>query len=150
MMSNPPGLSALESQLDRYGSDLARWPRAEAAAARRLLNDSAEARRMLREAEVLDRLLDASLPAPAYTGLPRRAAILDAVRRTDALTGLLEWFRRGPWLWRPVAMALIPLAIGFGAGAGVGLPSDGASEDELITELHLLAFDGIEEYRDAE
>jgi hypothetical protein len=54
-------LERLEALLDAYGAAAERWPEVERDAARRMIESSAEARRMWEDAAALDRLLD-SLP----------------------------------------------------------------------------------------
>jgi hypothetical protein len=62
-MSNPSQtmtvtVTELEAIVDTYGADQARWPAAVCAAARDLLATSAEARRIMAEAQALDALLN--------------------------------------------------------------------------------------------
>jgi len=52
----------LRELLDAYGASPTRWPEAERASAQKLVAESAAARELQREADALDRLLDA-LPA---------------------------------------------------------------------------------------
>ncbi len=59
----PVGLDKLEAALDTYGADRTRWPAPLRLTLSGLIAGSAEAQRMLRDAEAFDRLLDS---APQY------------------------------------------------------------------------------------
>jgi hypothetical protein len=62
-------LTDFERLLDVYGGDRTRWPTEERAAAAHLVARDADARRLLAEAEALDRVLErAPLPALAKEG----------------------------------------------------------------------------------
>jgi hypothetical protein len=77
--------------LDAYGADPARWPDAEVAAARALLERSAEARAQRDEAAALDAALDAlpaTTPSPALT-----ARILAAAPAARGARPRLAWSR---------------------------------------------------------
>jgi len=97
-------LERLEAMLDAYGAEAERWPEVERDAARRMIESSAEARRMWEDAAALDRLLD-SLP----DGLPS-AGLADEV-----LAGAPR--PRARRIWTRALVAAVPLA----AAAGVVL-----------------------------
>jgi hypothetical protein len=59
----PVGLDKLEAALDTYGADRTRWPAPLRLTLSGLIAGSAEAQKMLRDAEAFDRLLD---KAPQY------------------------------------------------------------------------------------
>jgi hypothetical protein len=61
----PLGLDSLEAALDTYGADRTRWPAPLRHELSALIADSAEARKLLRDAELFDQLLD---QAPQYDG----------------------------------------------------------------------------------
>ena len=63
MTRNPIGLDGLEAALDTYGADRTRWPAPLRHELSALIADSGEARKMLRDAELFDELLDR---APQY------------------------------------------------------------------------------------
>jgi hypothetical protein len=72
----PAGLDGLEAALDTYGADRTRWPAPLRHDLSALIADSGEARKMLRDAELFDTLLDR---APQYDasrldGLKQRIA----------------------------------------------------------------------------
>lgn len=72
----PAGLDGLETALDTYGADRTRWPAPLRHELSALIADSSEARDMLRDAELFDKLLDR---APQYDssrldGLKQRIA----------------------------------------------------------------------------
>ena len=120
-----------EDCLDRFGPDLDRWPDHHAGA-RTLLERSAPARALLAEARALDAVLDDLLPSVgAPLGLRARLVANLPSRR--------PWFE---WLtiaiWRPAALALVPLVVGFGVGLNVAEgadPAAGAAEEDMLLAL---------------
>jgi hypothetical protein len=79
-------LAAFEEFLARHGTDRTRWPAHERLAFASLLATSHEAKRLFREAELLDRLLDLAPGTPSVAEKERLASrILDAAF-TDAPT----------------------------------------------------------------
>lgn len=86
---------------DAYGGDLRRWPEAERAAGRDLLDRDPRAATRLREAEGLDALLDAA-PRPAPSHALREQVIASAAgaglkaRRRGRL-GPLAWLSGAGW-----------------------------------------------------
>jgi hypothetical protein len=116
-----------KNQLDRLGSDLARWPSQSAAQARSLLEYSSAARDSLAAARALDRAFE-TLRQPALpAGLSSR--ILDRVSHPDPWERLGDWFTAA--LWRPALAAAVPLVVGF----MVGLQSAPDSDALLLAEL---------------
>jgi hypothetical protein len=134
--------------LDRHGGDFGRWPPADAAFAAGILPRSADARRALEGARTLDAWLDEALPVPARNLEGLRDRILASVTPADVLAPLFAWLQRGPLLWRPVALALVPLVLGF--WIGIGVPPSAGEDAELAGELDLLAFQDVEAYDDAQ
>ena len=120
-----------EHFLDRHGSDPERWPDYLAAGARDLLEHSARARATLLEARELESALDDLLEAVA-TPLGLRSRVLAHLPEREAW---LEWLTVKAW--RPVALALVPLAIGFGVGLNVaqGAAMQSAVEDDVLLAL---------------
>lgn len=124
-----------------YGADPARWPDAERAAAQTFLDNNVSARAMLSEAMALDHWLQspASQP-PAFAGLEARLLQrkLPSVTR-GALERLLAWLLPAPGLelrllWRPVAVACLPLVLGLLVGFQIELAPEiytGTLEEEL-------------------
>jgi hypothetical protein len=82
------GLAEFERLLDVYGGDRARWPAEDRAAAAQLVARDAQARRLLAEAEGLDRVLRRA-PLPA---LASEAALADrivaAARRSPRIVSI--------------------------------------------------------------
>lgn len=121
-----------EHFLDRHGADLDRWPDNLAADARSLVERSARARDLFHETRVLESALDDLLPAvTAPLGLQTR--VLANLPEREA------WFE---WLtvkaWRPAALALVPLVVGFGVGLNVAQGADAAenvAEDDMLLAL---------------
>ena len=152
MSKEPLSLEALTLAFERWGSDLARWPVAEAKRAAAAIETSEPARRLWAEAHALDVLLDSDA-TPLGVGSRTRANILDSVRSSDIATRFLAWLTRGPFLLRPAALALIPLLVGLGAGigsSGLGSSGLGQGDADLAAQVHALAFDNAEDYHDAE
>lgn len=73
----PAGLDGLEVALDTYGADRTRWPAPLRHELSALIADSGEARKMLRDAELFDELLDR---APRYD-----ASRLDSLKERIAM-----------------------------------------------------------------
>ena len=114
-----------EQSLDHFGPDLERWPDPQANAARTLLQRSASARELLAEARALDAVLDDLLPfVEAPLGL--RSRVLANLPSRGAW---LEWLTTTAW--RPAALALVPLLVGFGLGLNVA-QGDTATDDEDV------------------
>jgi hypothetical protein len=149
MHDNPLTLDEFESLLECYGADLDRWPPQQASRARRLTAASGDARMLLTEAGTIATLLDEALPAVTSSTGAVRSRILDAVAEDAAKPRLFAWFRFGPRLLRPVAVAaaLIPLFLGY--AIGIGYQPGGVNED-LVSDVSLLAFADYEAYPDAD
>lgn len=120
-----------EHFLDRHGPDLERWPDDLAAGARSLVEHSARARATFLEARELEAMLDDLLGAVAAPlGLRRR--VLANLPEREAW---LEWLTVRAW--RPVALAMVPLVIGFGVGLNVaqGATTQSTVEDDVLLAL---------------
>lgn len=123
--------NTFEDALDRLGPDLDRWPDDLAAAAGILLGQSARAGELIAEARELDAALDDLLPAvEAPLGLKTR--VLANLPEREAW---LEWLTRA--VWRPAALALVPLVVGF--GVGLNAAHGAAADDDVVEEDVLLA-----------
>ncbi len=123
-----------EHLLDRHGADLERWPEELAAQARSVAKRSARAHALLAEARELESALNDLLPSVAAP-LGLRTRVLANLPERDA------WFE---WLavkaWRPAALALVPLVVGFGVGLNVAQGAD-AIEDAVEDDVLLALFD---------
>ena len=121
-----------EDSLERYGPDLARWPGALAPAGRTLVERSPRARELLAEARELESTLDDLLPCVgAPLGLRTRVLV-----NLPAREAWLDWLTVKAW--RPVALALLPLAVGFGVGLNAARTlamQEAASEDDVLLAL---------------
>jgi hypothetical protein len=137
-----PDIERFVELLDRHGSDRARWPEADARFADALLETSVDARRALARAERLEAWLDDALRTPEPDVRALRARILAALPLRDPVTRFFAWLARGPLLWRPVAMALVPLVLGFTIGISASEPA--GNDAELVMELQLFAFQDAE------
>lgn len=80
-------LELLERVLDVYGADRDRWPAADRLRLARLVAESGEARRMLREAAALDRLIDMAPSVAAEREAALAARIVARARTTPRLAG---------------------------------------------------------------
>lgn len=131
--------------LASYGADPVRWPDAERAAALSFLDDNVSARAMLREAMELDQWLQSpASQVPTFAGLEARLLqhrLPLATRST--LERLLAWllpahsFELGQ-LWRPLAVACLPLVIGLLVGFQVELVPE-VYATTLEEELYLIS-----------
>lgn len=120
-------LDELSDLLDRQGPHRDAWPPAERAAAEALLAGSAEARRLLAEAEGLDRALAAEL-GRGRAGLELRAKVLRIAsqRRTAAP----PWAALPqPWRGAVAAAASFAMAASLAFGIVVGVADSDASAD---------------------
>ncbi|MBC7134933.1 MAG: hypothetical protein H5U25_04705 [Oceanibaculum nanhaiense] len=118
-------LQRLETLLDAYGADPARWPVVERAAALALLAIEPAAQARLEQARQLDRVLDRLPPAPAPAG-DLAARIRAAARQQGALSAPVAPVlvpipangNRAPWRFTMAlaASAVIGLWLGFAAG----------------------------------
>lgn len=80
MMKHAITLSRFSRIIEAYGADPGCWPEAEQAAAERLLAQSAEARRLWKNAQRLDAVMNAApKPAPASHGL--RMVLVERIRQ---------------------------------------------------------------------
>lgn len=123
-----------EQFLDRFGPDLERWPGNCAAEAKRRVEQSVRAREAHFEARELESVLDDLLPAvSAPLGLQTR--VLANLPEREAW---LDWLTVKAW--RPVALALVPLVVGFGVGLNVAQGAD-ATEDATENDVLLALFD---------
>ncbi|MCZ6888155.1 MAG: hypothetical protein O7H39_06635 [Gammaproteobacteria bacterium] len=159
-------MEQFEDCLDKHGSDIGRWPRDLAVAAQRLLAGSELARTARGEARGMDRLLRDALQTYEPEGLKQRilakvaadAGAADApnLRPSELESGAPrgdERSREHSWvdwltaaIWRPVALAMIPLSLGF--AAGLNFPEvDGSDLEDAVV---LMAFTDtiIESYED--
>ncbi len=120
--------------LDRYGANLECWPAARRAAGRAFA-DASEGRRQLDAARAFDALLAETMEAPEPLGL--KARILAHVNAEGRPTDMLSWLFAP--LWRPIALAAAPLALGFTLGFTY------PETDSLEEAVAIIAFSEIEE-----
>ena len=123
----------LESGLDRWGGDLARWPADEAAAARALVSRDDAARRLLDAASRIDGHLAAWRDHAAPDHLAARiVACADAVHQsTDTIESALGWLAGNRW--RPALLGALLTLGGYLAGALAVEPVDVELADEVMT-----------------
>ncbi len=125
------GLARLEEMLDTFGADPARWPVSERAALEALAGTQDQARRLIDEAQALERVMDTAPVLKASHALKARivaAAANDAVREARVLPitaspGRSEHslrVRRSALMW-PAAALAASFAFGLYLGvSGVG------------------------------
>lgn len=102
-----------EALLDLHGAEIDYWPIDVRDAAHRLLASSADARHLLQDARLLDDALDGLLvDVSPPLGLKTRI-----VASTPPRDAWLDWLTVA--VWRPVALACLPLMLGFAFGANV-------------------------------
>ena len=120
--------------LDRYGTNLEIWP-AGARAAGRAFAETPAGGRQLDAARSLDALLAETMSVPEPLGLKRR--ILANVGSEGRPIDFVSWLFAP--LWRPVAFAAAPLALGFTLGFTY------PETDGLEEAVAVIAFTEIEE-----
>lgn len=131
--------------LASYGADPERWPNAERDAALTFLAQDVRARSMVNEAMQLDHWLQsAEAQRPVFAGLEtqllRRALPPKVLSVTDRL---LSWLLPSSdlplrQLWRPVAVACLPLVIGLLVGLQVELAPE-VYATSVEEELYLIS-----------
>ena len=127
--SHRPPILIFADALDRYGTDMQRWPGDLRAMAEEMLESSPDAGALLAEAVELDAALGAAFAAPSLpVGLEAR--INARAERRDVWLEWLTAFVMRPW--RPVGAACVPLVLGFALGLG-------AAEDTADLEDSMLA-----------
>jgi hypothetical protein len=141
-------IEEFEALLDRYGGVIERWPSESARAARALLAISDAARVRLKQAGALETLLSDAMPAFTLTTGALRSRILAEIGRRATRPRWWSWFMEIGGVRRPIAIAvaLIPLSLGF--AIGIGYEPAGLS-DEFVSNVNLLAFTDYEGYGDA-
>ena len=127
--------------VEAYGADSSRWPEAEREFALILLDRSAQAQEIVRNAQALDQALGASRPVPTPLELYTRAmrGFDKAVQRRrtsprERMNRIVEWFRDAVWpgapVWKPTAAFALSLLLG--AAAGVLVPQEVAARDNEV------------------
>jgi hypothetical protein len=135
--------------LDRYGGDPTRWPAAQARGVELALAESPGAAREMQAARALDAWLEGlrrhEAPAGLQAAIMAQAAKLERVERADSLERFLGWLTAR--LWRPVAIAALPVI----AGLAIGLATPEPTDADLAGQIGALAFvDIYAELNDAE
>ncbi len=122
-------LTKFEESIDRLGPNLDTWENeSDRQQAQALLQSSETARKLLREAQIVDELLPQALYVPTPQGLERR--IMDVVVASKPLHR--TWLRICTnWILKP-ALAVVPLALGFFIGFSQAQHSTNI-EDEITT-----------------
>lgn len=143
----PMTLERFAELAERFGGELAHWPRAESKTARRLLATSPGARDILARARKFDRLLGQAPSRSVPAGLRER---LLAAAPASGWRGLLaSLWPFGP-IWRPatalMGMALVGMFLGTPDAASVSAPvSENRALSEEICSLALTAADVLED-----
>ena len=127
-----------ELKLDQFGSNLDQWPDDERRVAIELREQNPSARLLLQNELALVASIEKAMFVPIPYGLKRR--ILDRVQVENKPLWLEVIFKN---LWRPIALAVIPVAVGFVAGAATQ-----ESYSELNLELVLETFSDFEQIED--
>lgn len=136
-------IERLKSLTEAYGADGRRWPEAERAAAEAALaQDAVAADRLLREADAVDAVLDAS-PRPVVS-----TALRDRVLASALSAGLTPKQARRVWdrlvIWFAAGWAAAACA---GVVAGVNLTghlSADARTEAVLTQFQMAAVDDNE------
>jgi len=130
-----------EQALDRWGTDLDRWPASEAERGRACLAADEGARRLLEAARGVDAFLEGwrTHAPPAYLAARIRGrATAGDLGAPDALETLLGWFTAR--LWRPVLFATVVTTAGYITGLAVTGPD---VDPVLAEDVMTLAFSDI-------
>jgi len=126
-----------EEYLDRYGADIGTWPAALAEPAQMLIERSAVASALHDEAQRTQAMLRDAFTDIEPIGLKTRI-----LANLEAAPGRswLDWLTGA--LWRPAALALVPLVLGFALGVNYA-PHDNDFEDAvtLLVFADLASFD---------
>lgn len=125
-----------EHHLDIYGSRWERWPEQLREDARAFLRDNEEANRLFSQAVELDEILLLTRTSNVPTYL-RTRILADLANSTIKSSSWLDQFLTH--IWRPAAVALVPLFLGFAVGF-----FDQESVDELEEEIVALSFTDFE------
>ena len=139
-------IDRLTALTEAYGADRRRWPEAERAAAEAALaQETAAADRLLRDADAVDALLDAS-PRPTVS-----AALRDRVLASALSAGLTPKQARRVWdrlvIWFAAGWAAAACA---GVVAGVNLTGHltaDAKAEAVLTQFQMAAVDDNEVFR---
>ena len=123
----------LAEALDRWGADLDTWPDSAAVTAKRMLESSPRAARLVQETAALETQLRQLREHRATPGLDAR--ILAGLPARDGLQRMVDWLSGA--LWRPALAAAVPLALGF--IIGISTPDE---DSQLADELSLMALSG--------
>ncbi len=148
--TSPMDLARFEQLLDQHGADVARFPERERSAASALLAADPRARRLLAQAEALERGLQ-SMTTPEPSAALRRAVAEIPLRHPQPAPAAAAF----GWLplrsaWALAASAALMLALGALSGAlasdlDLSLQAEATQlalepEDDALTELSELAF----------
>ena len=125
-----------EHHLDIYGSRWERWPEHLRVDAQVFLRDNEEAKRLYAQATELDEILPLTQPSIAPSYLRTRILANLATSAIKSSNWLDQFLTQ---LWRPAAVALVPLVLGFAVGF-----FDQESVDELEEEIVALSFTDFE------
>ena len=125
-----------EHHLDIYGSRWERWPEHLRVDAQAFLRDNEEAKRLFAQVVELDEILQLTRTsnAPSYL---RTRILANLANSTIKSSSWLDQFLTH--IWRPAAVALVPLFLGFAVGF-----FDQESVDELEEEIVALSFTDFE------
>ena len=135
--------------IDRYGSQLQRWPAKLQAEAQTLLESSPRAQALYSRQQSLDALLD-QMSTVEFTGLIDRVATQPLPPRRDSLTvRIINWLLpdQSREIWKPALAACLPLLFGvlLGNYFSFGVPYQQAVVADWDTEFYMLALDDYDE-----
>ena len=126
----PMIVNQFESNLDRFGPDLAKWPDVDRKLAFELLENNPQARQLLKSEQELAAEIETAMIVPTPYGMKHK--ILNHVD-SDQANKWIDFFFQN--LWRPALLALIPVMAGFVVGA-----STQETYSDLDVELVLETF----------
>lgn len=134
----------LREILAAYGGEAHNWPEQERRAALRLLEEQPTLAAELREAQALDRLLEA-VPAdePAEQlirqTLQKAATLHPPATWSERVLNWLwpEWKASGAQLWRPATALALPFVLGIVVGVGEGVPNLAQNQPASLADAEL-------------
>jgi len=133
-----------EELMAMYGGDSNKWPARERRAALSYVGRHPAAARQMQLWQSFDRQLE-SFAAPAFSGLEARLLRQSLPLQQRGLTDhILAWLFPVPrlmlaMLWRPAAVACVPLALGLFVGSVVDMTAEGYAMSSFDEELYFLS-----------
>jgi hypothetical protein len=133
-----------EELMAMYGSDSNKWPAKERQAALSYVGKNPTAAREMQLWQAFDMQLQ-SFAVPTFSGLEARLLRQRLpVQQRGLADHILAWLFPEPhrmlaMLWRPAALAVVPLALGLFVGSVADMTVDGYAMSSFDEELYFLS-----------